>query len=184
MENLILSVNVVLPIFLAIVLGYFLKSIGMLPESVQKPLNSLCFRVFLPIYLFENLYTTDLNAAFDARLVGFALSGVVVLWFALMLLVPRIEPADSRRGVMIQGMFRCNFAVFGLPVALALCGADRMGPTALLVGLVVPSVNVMSVIALETFRGGKPSATKMLRGIASNPLILGSAAGALANMPG
>lgn len=184
MDNLILSFNVVLPIFIAIVLGYFLKCIGMLPASIQKPLNALSFKVFLPIYLFENLYTTDLSAAFDARLVAFALGGLLLLWVLLMLLIPRIEPENARRGVMIQGMFRCNFALFGLPVALSLCGAERMGPTALLVGLVVPVVNVMSVITLETFRGGRPSAVKMLRGIATNPLILGSVAGAAANLCG
>jgi predicted permease len=83
MQNLILAFNVVLPLFLCIVLGYFLRAIGMIKEVTQKDLNRLCFKVFLPIYLFENLYTTDLSAAFDARLVAFALGGLLLLWVLL-----------------------------------------------------------------------------------------------------
>ena len=55
MSNLILSINVVLPLFLCIALGYFLRCIRMIDEPTQKNLNKLCFRVFLPIHLFLSL---------------------------------------------------------------------------------------------------------------------------------
>lgn len=184
MDNLILSFNVVLPLFLSILLGYGLHGIGMVDDKVQKAMNSLCFKVFLPIYLFENLYTTDLAAAFDVGLIAFASLGVIAVWAVLMVAIPRIEKDDPRRGVMIQGMFRSNFALFGLPVALSLCGQERMGPTSLLIGFVVPIVNILAVITLESFRGGKASVRKMALGIAKNPLIIASLLGAAANLSG
>lgn len=184
MDNLILSFNVVLPLFLSIMLGYFLRCIRMIEPQVQKALNKLCFKVFLPVYLFNNLYTTNISAAFSPKLLIFSVVGVVVLFAALMLIVPRIEKTNPRRGVMIQAMFRSNFALFGLPVALSLCGQENMGPTSLLVGVVVPVFNVLAVITLETFRGGKPDPVKMLRGIATNPLIIASLLGIAANLIG
>lgn len=177
MENLILSFHVVLPLFICISLGYFLKKIGMCDEKALNVINKMCFKVFLPIYLFYNIYTTDLSAAFNPKLIGFAVGGLVVIFFVLMVLIPRIEKENSRRGVLIQAIFRSNFALFGLPVALSLCGEQLIGPTSVLLGLTVPVFNVLAVIALETFRGGKPNVKQMLYGIATNPLIIASVVG-------
>ena len=179
MENLILSFNVVLPLFLCISLGYFLKKIGMCDEKALNVINKMCFKVFLPIYLFQNIYTTDLSAAFNAKLIAFAICGLIVIFFVLMFLIPKIERENSRRGVLVQAMFRSNFALFGLPVALSLCGEELIGPTSVLLGLTVPVFNVLAVISLETFRGGKPSVKKMLKGIVTNPLIIASVIGIL-----
>ena len=177
MENLILSFNVVLPLFICISLGYFLRRIGMCDEKALNVMNKMCFKVFLPVYLFYNIYTTDLSAAFHVKLIVFAVGGLVVLFFVLMGLIPRIEKENKRRGVLIQAIFRSNFALFGLPVALSLCGEELIGPTSVLLGLTVPVFNVLAVIALETFRGGKPDVKQMLRGIVTNPLIIASVIG-------
>lgn len=184
MDNLILSFNVVLPLFLSIALGYFLHRIGMIEDSVQKSMNKLCFRVFLPIYLFNSVYTTDISAAFDPKLMAFAIGGVLALFLLAMALVPRIEPDNAKRGVMIQAIFRSNFVLFGLPVVTSLCGEEHIGPTSLLIGFVVPLFNVLAVVCLEIFRGGKPDARKILRGIATNPLIIASVLGVSMNLLG
>ena len=77
MENLILSFNVVLPLFLSIALGYFLRCVHMLDEATQKSLNKLCFKVFLPIYVFNNIYTTDMAVAFNPGLTALAVGGIL-----------------------------------------------------------------------------------------------------------
>ncbi len=182
MENLILSFNVVLPLFLCIMLGYFLRRIHMVDTPSLNTMNKLCFKVFLPIYLFNNIATTDLSAAFNAKLLVVAVCGLVGQFLLLMLLIPRIEKESPRRGVLIQAIFRSNFALFGLPVALSLCGTEKVGPTSILVGFTVPVFNILAVVALESFRGGKPSIKKMLKGIATNPLIIASLTGILFNI--
>ncbi len=184
MENLILSFNVVLPLFICIMVGYLLRRIGLVDDVLRQGLNKLSFKVFLPIYLFQNIATTDLGAAFNPKLLMFGSTGLLVLFLVLMVLIPRIEPENARRGVLIQAIFRSNFALFGLPVALPLCGQERIGPTSLLLGVTVPIFNVLAVIALETFRGGQPSVRKMLKGIATNPLIIGSLLGIAFNLLG
>lgn len=182
MENLIIAFNVVLPLMLCIMLGYFLNRIGMIGEALRKGMNSLCFKVFLPFYLFQSIYTTDVSAAFNGTLMIFCCVAMTA-WFALlMFLIPKVEKENPRRGVLIQAMFRSNFALFGLPMAESLCGAERMGPTSLLIGICVPLVNILAVITLESFRGGKPSIRKMLLGIAKNPLIIASVLGVVFNL--
>ena len=182
MENLILSFNVVLPLFLSIALGYFLRCVHMLDEATQKSLNKLCFKVFLPIYVFNNIYTTDMAVAFNPGLTALAVGGILGVFIFLMIFIPRIEPDNAKRGVMIQAIFRSNFVLFGLPVAVSLCGEANIGPTSLLIGFVVPMFNILAVVCLETFRGGKPDVKKMLKGIAVNPLIIASVLGIVMNL--
>ncbi|MBQ8616911.1 MAG: AEC family transporter [Clostridia bacterium] len=182
MENLILSFNVVLPLFLCMALGYFLHCIHLLDEPTQKSLNKLCFNVFLPIYLFGNIYNTNMSEALNIRLILFAVLGILGVFTALMILIPRIEKENPKRGVMVHAIFRSNFALFGLPVAISLCGDQNVGPTALLISFVVPVYSVLAVIALESFRGGRPGIKKIIKGIAKNPLIIGSLAGVLMNL--
>ena len=177
MGNLIISLNVVLPLFLLIALGYGLKKIRMYDTSTLKTMNKLVFKVFLPVYLFYSIYSKDLSAAFDLKVILFAIVSLLIWFLFLMLLIPRFEKENAKRGVMIQAMFRSNFALFGLPVAISLCGEDKIGTTSLLLGIVVPIYNVLAVITLEFFRGGKPSAKKILTGIAKNPLIIASVLG-------
>ncbi len=182
MENLIISFNVVLPLFICIMLGYFLRRIKMFDGTALKQMNKLCFKVFLPIYLFNSVYSTNLTEAFNVKLILFAVSGLLLVFFGAMFIVPRIEKDNAKRGVMVQGIFRSNFALFGLPLATSLCGEEGIGPTSLLLGIVVPIVNVLAVVTLETFRGGKPNVKKMLKGIATNPLIIACLLGAVFNM--
>lgn len=182
MENLVLSFNVMLPLFLCLMLGYLLRRVGMLEPTLLKGLNKLCFKIFLPFYLFNNVYSTDISEAFNAKLIIFSISCVVALFVILMLLIPKMEKDHRRCGVMIQGIFRSNFALFGLPVAISLCGEQNIGPTSLLLGMVVPVYNVMAVITLETFRGGKPNPQKIVKGIITNPLIIASLLGAAFNI--
>ena len=184
MEHFLVSFNAIFPLTVAMALGYFLRRIRLLDEAGLKTLNALSFKVFLPIYLFQNIYGTDLSAAFRWDLLLFAYAAVGLYTALLMLVVPRLERDNKKRGVLVQAMFRSNFALFGLPVALSLCGEEKVGPTSLLVGLVVPFYNVLAVIVLEYFRGQKPQPKKILKGIALNPLIIASALGVLVYLSG
>ena len=176
-ENLMIALEVVLPLFFCMALGYGLRRIRMVDEPSLVVMNKLCFKVFLPILLFRNIYTTDLKEALDGKLIAFALVALIVCFLLLMLIIPRIEKDDPKRGSMIQGMFRSNYALFGLPVATTLCGEGHIGATSLLLAVVIPFYNVLAVITLEIFRGGKPDFRKILLGILKNPLIIASVLG-------
>ena len=56
MENLILSLNVVLPLFITMSLGYFLKSLNMFDNNTLDTMNNITFKSFLPMLLFYNIY--------------------------------------------------------------------------------------------------------------------------------
>lgn len=179
MENLILSFNVVAPLCLIMILGYFLKYIKIFDNNSVKVMNNAAFKVFLPTLLFYNIYTTDFGNVFNPKLMIFAPTCILVLFVVLLLFIPIIEKHNSKRGVMIQGIFRSNFVLFGIPVATSLVGEGNVGTTALLIGIVVPLFNLLAVVCLEIFRGGNINIKKITHGIITNPLIIGACLGLL-----
>ena len=50
-----LSVNIVLPLLLLMAAGYGARAAGLLCETTVTQVNNLCFRVFLPILLMNNI---------------------------------------------------------------------------------------------------------------------------------
>lgn len=177
MDNLILSFNVVTPLCLVMAIGYFLKYIKMFDEHTLNVMNSVCFKTFLPVLLFYNIYNTDIASVLNPPLMLFAAVSIIVIFTLTFIFIPLIEKENSKRGVMIQGIFRSNFVLFGIPVATSLVGEGNVGATALLIGVIVPIFNVLAVVCLETFRGGKIDIKKIIRGIITNPLILGALLG-------
>ena len=177
MENFTLSFNVVSPLFIVMALGYYLKYIKMLDKQTLDVMNKVCFKAFLPTMLFYNIYKSDVKSAFNPRLIMFSVSCVLILFFILLIIIPKIEKDNKKRGVMIQGIFRSNFVIFGMPVASSIYGDGNIGTTALLIAIIVPLFNLLAVISLEVFRDGNIDFKKIIHGIITNPLIVASVIG-------
>ena len=178
MENLALAFNVVMPLFLMMALGYCIRLLKLGDEATFKKMNNIVFRVFLPILLFHNVISTDLSTAFNGPLLLTAVCFVIAEFALCMIFVPLLEKENRRRGVLVQGIMRSNFVIFGLPVLVSLCGENsNTGAVSLVIAVVVPMFNAFSVIALEVYRGGKLNFWKIAKSVASNPLILSSLLG-------
>lgn len=184
MQNFLISFRVVFPIFLLMVLGFFVKKIKLVNDTTVKQVNNLIFRVFLPTMIFKNVYDSELSEVFDVKLIGFAALCVLGCIALLFFIVPLVEKENSRRGVMIQGIFRSNFVIFGLPITQALCGSEVTGTASVLIAMIIPIFNFFAVISLEVFQSNKPNVRKVLKGIITNPLIIASVLGLLINFFG
>lgn len=177
MENFILSINVVLPLFFTIIFGYFLKKIKLFDNYTLKKMNNVVFRSFLPILLFYNIYNTDLKAGLRPGLIIFAVLSIISIFLILCLIIPRIEKDNKRKGVLIQAIFRSNFVLFGLPITISLLGEENSGVPSLIIAGIIPTFNFLSVISLEMYRDSKVNIKNIIKEIATNPLIIASLCG-------
>lgn len=182
MDNLLLSIRVVLPLFLMMVIGYLLRQRNLWDDKTLSVMNNVCFRIFLPVMLFLNIYQTDIADVFNPKLILFSAVSVIILFSALFFIVPSFEKMDCRRGVLIQGMYRSNFILFGMPVTIALLGEGNAGCTSVLIAVIIPIFNVLAVFVLEYFCGEKSDYKKVFKGILTNPLIWGALIGGLFKM--
>ena len=179
MENLMISANAVLPMCLIMALGYGTRRLGWIRREEISTINKIAFRIFLPCLLYYNVYCSDLSGSFDPLLMAYAVGGVLLTFGLSLGYTLLTEKLPERRGVMIQGMFRSNYVIMGIPVATALLGADQLGTVSILIAVVVPLFNMLSVVVLEVFRGQKPKPLHILGQIAKNPLVIGSVLGIL-----
>lgn len=184
MENLMISANAVLPMCLVMAIGYGTRRLGWLRREEISTINKIAFRIFLPCLLYYNIYCSDLSGSFDPLLMAYAVGGVLLTFGLALGYTLLTEKLPERRGVLIQGMFRSNYVIMGIPVATALLGADQLGTVSILIAVIVPLFNMLAVVVLEVFRGQKPKPLHILCQIAKNPLVIGSVLGILTLVAG
>ena len=175
MENFLLAFNVGFPIFLIMMLGVILKRKNMLDEKSLNVMNSLIFRLFMPTLLFFNIYNMgDLSTlSFDnLKLLVYAfISILIVLFLAWLIYMPNVKDR-KKLSVLIQGVYRGNFVLFGLAIADSLYGKESLGTVSLLTAIVIPTFNVIAVILLEYYSGNEVNKIKLIKQVFKNPLII------------
>ena len=180
MENFLLALNVVLPIFFIMTLGFLLKKVKMVDEHSLNIMNKLVFRVFMSTLLFLNVYNIgDLSVLSmdNLKLLGYAFIIIlVVLFIAWLIYMPKVK--DKRKlSVLIQGVYRGNFVLFGLAIVDSIYGKEGLATVSLLTIVVIPTFNVLAVIILEYYSGREISKLKLLKQVIKNPLIIATLLG-------
>ena len=180
MENLIVSLNVVIPLFLSIGYGYFLKKINILSEDILYKLNTIIFHAFFPLLMFKNIYQTNIESVFELKLILYAVIMLIFMIVVLFITIPFIEKENAKRGVLIQAIYRSNFIIFGLSLVSSVYGEASTGITSILIAVIVPLFNIFAVIILEIFRGEKIHFLRSVQTVCKNPLIIGAVLGIIA----
>ncbi|WP_459129311.1 AEC family transporter [Guggenheimella bovis] len=178
LDNFLLGVQVVIPVFILIGIGFLLKQFKFLSEEALTGLNDLVFTVLLPANLFYSISRSDLKSVFNLPMVLVACFFVTFTFFFGMFLMKRVEPEGLKRGVMVQAMVRGNFVILGFPILTAIYDPSAIDRCAVLLVLSMPLYNAFSVIALESAKGQKEK-SKIFSNILKNPLILGTIVGFL-----
>ena len=166
--------------FLLLATGKLARKTNLLTSESTDRLNALVFKIFLPVSIFKNVYNSSVSDVFDKKLIAFGIISVTLCFLLLILLTSGCKNRKSR-GVLIQGIYRSNFLIFGLPVAESFYPDGSLsGKASVLIAIIVPLFNGLAVIALEMFKENKQSGMKTFLNILKNPLIIGSALGFVA----
>ena len=181
MENLIFSLNATVPVFLLMVLGLFLRKIGWIDDDFADKMNKFVFRVPLPLVLFSDLSAVDFKEAWDTRFVLFCFF-VTIISIGISAGISRFLKDQTLRGEFIQSSYRSSAALLGIAFIQNIYGTAGMAPL-MIIGS-VPLYNVMAVLVLSFPGDGtrgydRTALKKTLKGILTNPIILGIAAGLL-----
>lgn len=178
LNDLLFSANAVVPIFLLIMLGYVLTRLKVWDAHFLKIANNLCFKCLLPVLLFYNVASSNIFEVFNGKLILYVCLCACALCGVLFLIVPLLIKDNKRRGVLIQGTFRSNFLLFGVPLGLSIGGESGATLAAVVASFYVPVINMLSVISLYVFSDAKDKNLKSaLLGIVKNPLIIGGVSG-------
>lgn len=177
MDSLIFALNAVAPIVIMVAIGYILKRIGFMSADFSKQANKLCFRVFLPVMLFMNVYKIEDIGKIELDYIIYVIIAVVALFLLSFPLVHIATRKRECRGVLAQAAFRSNYALIGIPLAESLFGEAGVAVATLLSAVVIPLFNVLAVVCLSVYREGRPRIKKIILDILKNPLIQSIALG-------
>ena len=182
LSNFFVALGGVVPLFCLMAVGVFVKRSHLLTEEELMHVNSMVFRVFFFFMMFYNIYISDPGTAFQPMLMIFGAGGVLLTALVFGIIVCRIEPDNTRRGPMIQAAFRGNYVLMGIPLVANIFGDAAIAIPTMMIAVIVPLYNVLGVLVLETFRGGRFDLLPILRSVLMNPMILGAIAGALCHL--
>ena len=179
MENLIFSLNATIPIFLMMLLGMLFRKLGWMDEVFAAKMNKFVFLVPLPVLLFEQLATVDFSEVWDIKFILFCFV-VTAISITISTLISMLWKDRSIKGEFIQATYRSSAALLGIAFIQNIYGTAGMAPL-MIIGS-VPLYNIMAVVVLSVFKPGNNSfdkalVKKTLKGIVTNPIIIGIVAG-------
>lgn len=169
----------IVPIFLIILTGLFLRSIDFLQGHLLGPLNRLVFYVAIPALIFQKVAQADFQAHFQPLL----LAGTLIPAFAVFLVARAAIRGSSmpqlQTGTFLQSSFHGNLGYIGLAVAYYYLGDQGLTQASILAGFLMLLQNVLSVWVLrpEPEDEGRNMVWHLTKKILANPVILSALAG-------
>lgn len=176
--------DITLPIFATILLGFIVRRTRLLADNASETLNGFVYWIALPALLLMAIAKRPLAETFNGAFIGAFLGSMFVVFVLVALFALVVEKSSSESACM-QGFNAslCNTAYIGVPMFAAAYGANKLAP-AILGSLLIASVQLGAVIGwLELVksrqRGSGIDVKRILRAIAKNPLLIAAAAGFL-----
>jgi len=182
LENLLFSLNSTLPLFFLMLLGYVLHRTGFLSDAFVAGANKFVFYVALPVQLFRDLGKNDVRTTFDGRYVLFCFVVTLVSILVIWALAKVFLKGTGLVGEFVQACYRSSAAILGSAFLQSIYGDASMSSLMILGS--VPLYNIMAVVILTlespaAAQTGSMSAKlkKSAKGVLTNPILLGIAAG-------
>lgn len=172
MESFLFSLNATIPVFIVILLGYFLKIRGKVNDNFCNVANEINYKITLPALLFKDISSTNIKETFDLKYIVFCAVVTTICFFTIWALSKVFVKDKLEVGAFVQGSFRGSAAVLGIAFIQNVYGDAGMAPL-MIIGA-VPLYNIYSVLVL-TFEG-KDNDSKNIKNaflnICKNPIII------------
>jgi predicted permease len=175
-------INTLFPLLAMMALGYMLKRQGMTSDEFLNTLDKQVYYIFFPVMLF---WKTAKSTGTDTSGVELILVVLVTVFLASLFsyfYIRKTKMPDKSAGSFFQASFRFNTYI-GMATVLTVLGEEGVRLFSILIGILIPVINVLSVSVLIWHSGRTPSVGQrlwlLLRALISNPLIIGCALGLL-----
>ena len=187
MNDIVFALNSTLPVFLIILLGFFLQKIHMLNDAFNKTANEYVFHCAMPLNLFHSIAVMDFRSNFDPAFCLFCFGTTTVMFLGVWAVSWWLLKDKGQVGAFAQASVRSSAAILGVVFAVNIYGDSGMVP--MMIMAAIPFFNVYSVLILGfspqvdaqgiliPTQREKDAIKKAFLNILKNPIILGIAAG-------
>lgn len=176
----LIVLNSLFPIFSLLLLGTLLKRQGITDTVFLKTADRLIYYIFFPIMLFWKIGGASLENGIDWSFCLATLCTFLTMFALSTIVIKTVRITPFQAGSFSQGCYRFNTYI-GVAVILNSLGGEGIQYFGIVIGFIIPLVNVFAVSTLIWFSGEKMESKKRLRfaggALISNPLIIGCLAG-------
>jgi predicted permease len=144
---MITIINSVLPAFIIIGIGYFLKKQGYITEPIDNFINNIAYYLILPCMIFASINKMPFKEVFNLGAVA-GLYITAAITFILSLFISGFFKS-SKQGCMTTCAFRSNIAYIGFPIVFNLYGTQGLGKISVLTGFLAVFIISIAVIYLN-----------------------------------
>jgi len=168
------------PVFALLLMGHLLKRFGLTNEAFLNTSDRLIYFIFFPMLLFWKIGGAETGGgiSWDLCLVGIIAIGVIYLVSAVAMKVFKVSAFKA--GTFSQSCYRFNTYI-GMAIVYNALGDEGVKHFGILIGFVIPFINVLAVSTLIWYSGEQITLKKRvrvtLREIVTNPLIIGCLTG-------
>ncbi|WP_374312427.1 AEC family transporter [Microbacterium sp.] len=166
----------------AILVGWILGRINLLGEHARPVLARLTFFVLSPFLLFVVLAQADVRTLFSALLPVSAIAAVAIIgvYAVVARFAWRRSVGETVIGALSAGQVNSNN--IGIPLSLYLLGSAAYPAPVILLQLLVFTPITMAI--LDAVTSGRSTLWRSIVRTATNPIVLGSALGAIVSVSG
>ncbi|AOR62055.1 AEC family transporter [Pectobacterium wasabiae] len=175
--------NVTMPNVLMLLIGMVLRKLNLLNDTFCDAAMRLVFNLSLPCLLFFSVATNHQSFSEQWPLVVYGTIGTLATFLLLEIAAIRLVKEPTERGIFVQGGFRSNTGIMGMAFAMSAYGEEGVAVGSMYLMVTVIMFNALSVITLtRSLQRQSPEqkipVSQLLRGIVTNPLIIGLLLGA------
>lgn len=171
----------IFPVFGLIFLGVVLKRMHLTTDAFLSASDRLVYFVFFPLMLFWKIGGAG-TVMIDWSLCAASLGALVFIYGLSWLGIRTFKVTDYQAGTFSQSCYRFNTYI-GMAVIINALGEEAVGIFGILIGFMIPIVNLLAVTTLIWYSGKTVGAHErnrlLIRALISNPLIIGCVAGIL-----
>ncbi len=174
MNDLLFTINNVAPVFLIILIGYFLEKMKIINEDFINISSKIVFNIAFPCLIFKEISRTDFFRVTKIDEIIFAALGILSTFIFSYLIAIIFIRDKNKLGVFIQGSFRGNYATIGLALLTNIYGNIGLQKGSILLSFSLPLFNIFAIIGLvlPMHKFNSFGIKKILTRIITNPNII------------
>jgi hypothetical protein len=172
--------NNLFPVFALLIFGHLLKRFGYTHDTFLKTADKLIYFIFFPALLFWKIGAGASDRIGDPGLYKAAICAVVSVYVFSSLYIKVFRVPAYQAGSFSQSCYRFNTYI-GMAVVLNALGEEGVRQFSILIGLIIPIINILAVTTLSWYSDKEVSLRQRtwatVKALVSNPLIIACIAG-------
>lgn len=185
MQNLILGINIIFPVFFVIFIGYFLKQKEIIDDSFVSTSTKLVFYVALPMKLFFDIKNYELKEI-DFKYTMYLLITIIITFLVSWILGRIFIKDDKKLSAFVHCVYRSNFIYIGIPIIESIFKDPVMDSIIIVIIFGLTLYNILATFILTYYGDGRLSISSFIIKVLKNPMIIGTLLGLFAkfiNLP-